>query len=251
MLKEGFGFYYVHVYTLDPERRMLHLRAWAVCQAVRCWHADTGSLWMLTRVFVAQAARTHKLVTVNDVTTTPAFLPNSLLPDTRSELALPMIVGEDVIELDVQHDRVDAFTPVYQDVLLRSAVRSPLRFRMRVIERIAQSLKETQIRLTITQALGEAQTVHAVIDTVMNHGDAPEGVPALLALAEGDLGRAGFRAVGHLPPWDSAWATRTRCYASGAVQHAGLRRFAWQATASSVRSMDQMMSGFQRRRAIC
>ncbi len=77
----------------------------------------------------------------------------------------------------------------------------------RYVERIAQSLKETQIRLTITQALGEAQTVRAVIDTVMNHGDAPEGVSALLALAEGDLGRAGFRAVGHLPP-DSALGRR-------------------------------------------
>ncbi len=121
----------------------------------------------------------------------------SLLPDTRSELALPMIVGEDVLGVfDVQHDRVDAFTPVYQDVLfaLSGQIATALQ-NARYVERIAQSLKETQIRLTITQALGEAQTVRAVIDTVMNHGDAPEGVSALLALAEGDLGRAGFRAV--------------------------------------------------------
>jgi len=60
---------------------------------------------------VARAARESKGVIVNDVTQAPDFLPNPLLPDTRSELAVPMIVGGKVIGVfDIQSDQVDRFT---------------------------------------------------------------------------------------------------------------------------------------------
>jgi GAF domain-containing protein len=60
---------------------------------------------------VARAAREQKGVTVNDVTQAADFLPNPLLPDTRSELAVPMIVNGKVIGVfDVQSDQVGRFT---------------------------------------------------------------------------------------------------------------------------------------------
>ena len=60
---------------------------------------------------VANAARQKKGVTVNDVTTAPDFLPHPLLPDTRSELAVPMMVGETVIGVfDVQSEVAGRFT---------------------------------------------------------------------------------------------------------------------------------------------
>jgi len=60
---------------------------------------------------VARAARERKGVTVNDVTKASDFLPNPLLPDTRSELAVPMIVGGKVIGVfDIQSDAVGRFT---------------------------------------------------------------------------------------------------------------------------------------------
>jgi PAS domain S-box-containing protein len=49
-------------------------------------------------------------VVVNDVMLSPTFLPNPLLPATRSELAVPMIVGHQVIGvLDVQNDKENHF----------------------------------------------------------------------------------------------------------------------------------------------
>ncbi len=134
MLKEGFGFYYVHVYTLDPERRMLHLRAGYGVPGREMLARGHRIPVDADQSLVAQAARTHKPVTVNDVTTTPAFLPNSLLPDTRSELALPMIVGEDVLESSTCSTIVSMHSRrSIRMCSLRSAVRSPLRFRMRVM----------------------------------------------------------------------------------------------------------------------
>jgi PAS domain S-box-containing protein len=60
---------------------------------------------------VARAARERNGVTVNDVTQSPDFLPNPLLPETRSELAVPMMVGEQVIGVfDVQSEIAGRFT---------------------------------------------------------------------------------------------------------------------------------------------
>ena len=48
---------------------------------------------------------------VNDVRSEPDFLPNPDLPETRSEMAVPMIVGDKVLGVfDVQSDRVNGFT---------------------------------------------------------------------------------------------------------------------------------------------
>lgn len=201
LLKEGFGFYYVHVYTFDREQETLYLRAGYGTPGREMLARGHRIPVDAARSLVAQAARTRKPVTVNDVTTSPAFLPNPLLPDTRSELALPMVVGDDVLGVfDVQDDRVNAFTQVYQDVLfaLSGQIATALQ-NARYVERITQSLEETQIRLTISQALGEAQTVRAVIDTLMKLAEVPEGVSALLALAEGEQTQPRFRVAGHLP----------------------------------------------------
>ncbi|MBZ0287632.1 MAG: GAF domain-containing protein, partial [Anaerolineae bacterium] len=60
---------------------------------------------------VARAGRSRKGVIENDVTRAADFLPNPLLPNTRSELAVPMVIGDRLIGvLDVQADTVNRFT---------------------------------------------------------------------------------------------------------------------------------------------
>jgi signal transduction histidine kinase len=60
---------------------------------------------------VAGAARSRRSVVVNDVTKSPHFLPNPLLPDTRSEMSIPLVVGERLLGvLDVQSDSTSVFT---------------------------------------------------------------------------------------------------------------------------------------------
>jgi GAF domain-containing protein len=67
---------------------------------------------------VAQAANTRRSVTVDDVTLSPTFLPHPLLPDTRSEFAIPLVSrGELLGVLDVQSDTADYFNEEVQSVL--------------------------------------------------------------------------------------------------------------------------------------
>lgn len=63
------------------------------------------------RSFVARASRERKSIIVNDVRAEAGFLPNSMLPETRSEMAVPMIAGDKVIGVfDVQADTLGHFT---------------------------------------------------------------------------------------------------------------------------------------------
>lgn len=110
LTKERFGLYHAHIYLASDSWQTLMLAAGAgdagrqmVAQQPAIAFDDSNSL-------VARCARERKAVVVSDVRSDPGFLPNALLPDTRAELAVPMIVGDRVLGVfDVQSDRVSGF----------------------------------------------------------------------------------------------------------------------------------------------
>jgi len=121
LTKERFGLYHAHIYLLDIVGDTLDLTAGAgevgrkmVAQGWRIPFAREQSL-------VARAARRKKGIIVNDVQADPNFFPNPLLPDTRSEMAVPMLAGDRVLGvLDVQADAVDHFTD--EDVYIQTTL---------------------------------------------------------------------------------------------------------------------------------
>ncbi len=117
LLKERFGLYYVHFYMLDEAAGQLALRA---------GYGEPGRIMLerghtipldAERSLVARAARSKEIVLANDVTQEPSFLPNPLLPETRSEVAVPAIAGGAVLGVfDVQHNVPGYFTEADLDV---------------------------------------------------------------------------------------------------------------------------------------
>lgn len=139
LTKERFGFYHAHIYLLNESGDTLVLSSGAG-EPGRKMVAEGRSIPLdREQSLVARAAREKKGVTVNDVTAAPDFLPNPLLPDTRSELAVPMIVGEQVIGVfDVQSDVVDRFTDA--DI----AVQTTLAYQVASAVQNARSYTEVQ-----------------------------------------------------------------------------------------------------------
>jgi PAS domain S-box-containing protein len=111
LAKERFGLYHAHIYLLNETGDRLVLASGAG-EAGRQMVAKGHSIPLdREQSLVARAARERKGVTVNDVTRAPDFLPNPLLPETRSELAVPMMVGDSVVGVfDVQSEVVGRFT---------------------------------------------------------------------------------------------------------------------------------------------
>jgi PAS domain S-box-containing protein len=130
LIKERFGLYYVHVYTLDEDEGVLNLRA-GYGEAGEQMLAEGHSIPLDREAsLVATAARTQEPVLVDDVTENPNFMPNPLLPDTKTEVAVPAIAGGRVLGVfDVQHDEAHYFTQADLDVFQTLAAQIANAFR--------------------------------------------------------------------------------------------------------------------------
>jgi PAS domain S-box-containing protein len=112
LTKERFGLYHAHLYLLDAEGDSLTLTA----GAGEVGRTMVAQGWQIPldreQSLVARAARTRQAVIINDVRAEPDFMPNELLPDTRAEMAVPIIAGDKVLGVfDVQSDRPSRFGP--------------------------------------------------------------------------------------------------------------------------------------------
>jgi len=111
LTKDRFNLYHAHIYLADESWNTLLLASGAGeigRQMVTTGHAiqmDTH------HSVVARAARERAAIIINDITTEADFLANILLPDTRAEMAIPIIVGEKVLGVfDVQSEQLGHFT---------------------------------------------------------------------------------------------------------------------------------------------
>jgi signal transduction histidine kinase/HAMP domain-containing protein len=106
MIRDAFGYYHVQVFLLDRDANELVLRAGGDNKSPEHRRLDLN-----VASINATAARTGKAVLVHDVLREPGFLADSQLPETRSELVIPLQLGNQVIgTLDVHNRQVDAFT---------------------------------------------------------------------------------------------------------------------------------------------
>ncbi|MBI5823274.1 MAG: GAF domain-containing protein [Chloroflexi bacterium] len=127
LTKERFGLYHAHVYLADESWKTLLLAAGAGdvgSQMVAAGHAISMDT---ERSLVARATRERNAIIVNDVRSEPDFLPNALLPETRAEMAVPMIVGDKILGVfDVQSEIEGRFTQedasIFNTLAAQSAV---------------------------------------------------------------------------------------------------------------------------------
>jgi len=144
--RADFNLYHAHIYLLDDEGVNLVLAAGAGEAGRRM--KERGHRIPLNRIgsIVATTARNHEAVVSNDVTTAANFLPNPLLPETRAEMAVPMVVGSTLIGvLDVQADTINRFTQ--EDVQIKTALASQVAIGVqnaRAFQRVQAAQKETQ-----------------------------------------------------------------------------------------------------------
>jgi PAS domain S-box-containing protein len=111
LAKARFGLYHAHVYLYDEVSETLQLTAGAGRVGEQMAAEGKYIPIALERSIVARAARTMEPQLVNNVHQSADFLPNPLLPETRSEVAIPMLVGDKLLGVyDVQSDEYDHFS---------------------------------------------------------------------------------------------------------------------------------------------
>lgn len=111
LVKNRFNLYHAHIYVLNQSGDILNLAAGAGEVGRQMLKQGWNIAVDRKASLVAGAARTRQAVISNDVRQAPNFLLNPLLPNTRSEMALPIIAGDQLFGvLDVQADEVDRFS---------------------------------------------------------------------------------------------------------------------------------------------
>lgn len=109
LITERFGFYYAAVFTSDSQGRYAILRE-ATGEAGSALKAQGHQLEIGGQSMVGNAIARRRLRIALDVGAEAIRFANPLLPDTRSEIALPLVVGDQVLgALDVQSTEEAAF----------------------------------------------------------------------------------------------------------------------------------------------
>ncbi|MEX2030427.1 MAG: GAF domain-containing protein [Anaerolineales bacterium] len=175
LIRDRFGYDHVSLFLLDEERRYAVLRestgeVGALLKA-RGHRLEVGSQSMIGWV---TANNRPRLAT--DVGQDPLHMVNELLPDTRSEAALPLqVTGRVLGALDVQSVKRDAFTPEDLEILQTLADQlSAALLNARLADRSARAadrarlISQITIELTGKQDLSEvlqhtAQSLHRAL----------------------------------------------------------------------------------------
>jgi signal transduction histidine kinase/putative methionine-R-sulfoxide reductase with GAF domain len=106
-VKEDFNYYAAHIYLLDEAGQNLVLAEGAGAVGAKMKAAGHRIALAVPTSLKARAARSREVVMVENVQEVEDWLPHPLLPDTRSEMAVPIIrEGKVIGVLDVQADTI-------------------------------------------------------------------------------------------------------------------------------------------------
>jgi PAS domain S-box-containing protein len=169
-LQDCFDLYQAQVYLLDEDTDDLVLQAGSG-EAGRLRRQQNHNIPLdYKHSLVARAARSRTLVLVNDTAAEPDFMPSPLLPDTRSELSIPLLAGGRLLGVfDVQQDQAYRFTSSDRNVF------STIAGQITTALENASRFEQTQARLRISQELIGAQTEEQVLDAMLQAVDVYPG----------------------------------------------------------------------------
>ncbi len=185
--KETFHYYHVHIYLLDQDRQSLTIAEGygeAGAEMKRQGHAISLDA---ARSLVARSAREGRILTVENVREDPNWLPNVLLPETRSEMAVPVLLDQEVVGvLDVQSEHIGGLT------LEDEATLQILANQIAVAVRNARLFSETQEALYQAQKLQRLYTGQAwqKLSSVRRTTNYEVRQPSLPPLSKEDLPEA-------------------------------------------------------------
>jgi GAF domain-containing protein len=163
--KEAFNLYHAHIYLMNETEDTLVLAAGAGEIGKQMVSEGRQIPLNSEKSLVARAARTRVSAAVNDVRADPDFLPHPLLPETRSEQAVPMVVGDKVLGvLDVQSDQLNHFTEVDGNIntTLASQVATALQ-NARTFEQAQRQANQETVLNTISQKIQSTTTIEAAL----------------------------------------------------------------------------------------
>jgi GAF domain-containing protein len=167
-LQQSFKYYHVHIYLFDERRENLIMTG-GTGEIGRVMLAR-GHQIARGKGLVGRAAETNAPVMVPDTYQDPNWLHNPLLPDTRSELAVPIAIGDRVLGvLDAQQKLVGGFRQ--DDVNLVQAIANQVAIAVQNARAYAQVRAQAEreaLTASINQRIQRATSIDGVLQIAVN-----------------------------------------------------------------------------------
>lgn len=162
-VRAAFGYYYVQIYLLDELKENLIMSGGT---------GEAGQLMFSRQHFlpvgqglVGQSALQNKAIFIPDVYQAPEWKSNPLLPDTKSEITVPIAIGAEVLGvLDVQHDVANVLNEEVVGTLQSVGYQVAIAIQNARSYDVAQKRAEHEAKInSISQKIQNATSVDAVL----------------------------------------------------------------------------------------
>jgi putative methionine-R-sulfoxide reductase with GAF domain len=172
-VQQAFNYYHAHIYLVDEASGDL-VMAGGTGEAGQAMLAS-GHKLPRGKGLAGRAAEAKSAVLVPDVSQDEDWLPNPLLPNTRSEIAVPIAAGEQVLGvLDVQQDVAGGLGQADADLL------------QSIASQVAVALQNTRL-FAAAQQRAERE---ARINVINQHIQGATTLDSMLQVAARELGQA-------------------------------------------------------------
>ena len=157
-IQHNFGYYHVDVFLVDQATGYAVFKASNDPAMERVWKEQGFRLKVGEEGMIGWVAHTGEALLANDVSQEPNYLPDELLPETRSELVVPLKVeGRVVGVLDANSDKLNAFDEHDIFILQTLAGQAAIAIEnARLYEAAQRELAERKRAERLLQALNQA-----------------------------------------------------------------------------------------------